>query len=264
MENDPEIENYVQKAEQLKSEEKTRSEKAKNKKRQIQMQIENENSRDKSFDFYQAMKPSRTGPIWFKLFLVFVLGSELVFFANLFADRFSFLYFITVGCGVACALRYLYSWFYTITTFSEFKVWQQQLPFRLTGWERLTQSKNGFDLYFWRVKCEIRILFKGNYTDHQKAIDAICYLFTVNANDEFYGLNGAAVAGYARDPRVKWTYSDGTFSGSSNIRVVGEIYHFIKDDLVLLARKYDIIESVEIIADQDEHSIRPRIRIHGY
>lgn len=260
MPDEKEIENYINEAERLKILEKRNIEQANRAELEEEREIDAEKARDTSYDFYSALKPNRPGGIWAVFMAIGIYGTELVFFINVFTnEKYLIWYLVTLIFLMLWGLRQVYSWIYTYVTFNEFKKWQERLPFKVTGWEKLTQWSDEFSAYSWRVKCQIKVNWKGNYLSHQKAIEAIGYVFTKHTEENFYGLNGASVSGYAEDPRIYWKYENGVLIGSANIGVVWQIYLFIKNDLALLARKYDIVDSVEITADEEDTKIEPHI-----
>lgn len=216
--------------------------------------------KDISFDFYRAMRTNEPAIVWLVFLCIFIFGTEIIWFMNLFGEQFAYLYAITLSFGIVWGIRQIYYYYRNRATFGEYKLWENKLPFALKGWDQFTHSQERFSIYAWRVNCEIKINFKDDYKQYVDEIKSACLAFCTKANKHIYDLNGAPVSGFSRDPRKNWEFSENTLGGSSNIKVVGEIYRFIKDDLASLAMKHDIIESVEIVADGKENTFRPSIK----
>jgi hypothetical protein len=146
-------------------------------------------------------------------------------------------------------LRYVISFVYVVATFPFVKNWEKELPFKLEGWDQLSQSENGFSTDFWRIRCMIRITLRGASQAHRVDVDAMCRRFIERTTRYFYPAT-FPILGFARDPRTQWTYASNTLQGSSNIRIVWEIFTLLKRLSFLT-----VVERVEIVADSDEADI---------
>jgi hypothetical protein len=186
-------------------------------------------------------------------FLLNVLGA--VFLGLYFFDSEIGIWSLYLGISfvIIFLIRWMINSIATAATYNTYKKFQSHLGFQLSGWEKLGSYPNQLNTLCWSYKSSIEVILKADVkNEFIKLIDDSLYLFTVDADKEFYE---AEIGG---DGRMKWVRAENhKVQGSSNDRVIGKMYILLTVYLKSIQEKYGPIEEVKITFDSNIFEVNP-------
>lgn len=142
------------------------------------------------------------------------------------------------------AIRLIIHFTLKIGRYSEYKKWRTNLPFELTGWEKLGTIENFPKGRYWNHYSSLKVILRASHaTETEKLVKDALFLFCTEANKCFYeGWSGM-------DGRDLWKESEKdklTVTGSANSGVVGEMYTCVNKHIKAIHARFGDIVRVEI------------------
>jgi hypothetical protein len=161
---------------------------------------------------------------------------------------------------IACfpvILRILFMRVWLATGFGYFRHWRKDLPFAISGWEKIVDSKMLQDDCTWARKFTLTVEPDRPTTEDSRNISAYLTVLVKKANKCFYKPE-SITGNYSGDPRILLKADGYNVSGSANRQVVRVIQRFLRDDLSALERRSHIINKVDMLAGEELFSVFPK------
>lgn len=125
-----------------------------------------------------------------------------------------------------------------IRGYKTFSHLEQNLSFKLTGWEKAAIHPALNNIYQWYKDCFINITFAENCTEqNREAILKACNSYCKEANDVIWIFSGDI---------YQWNVQGNTLKGSANVSVMGLLHRLLQQELEPLAKASGAIVSIEI------------------
>lgn len=208
-----------------------------------------------SFYVYRRIAPpTYRWFVWF--FFVVAPGMSCIYFW-MFEDTARWVLWLGVGIVSLLPVRMVAEYFIKKYRYRTYQNFQDQLGFRLTGWNKLGTDSDIFKNEYW-VNCSMQVVLKDGANDGDiKLVNDALYLFSMKAHKWFYetmaGMNG----------RKEWTQPRSLeTSGSANSLVFGEIFEFLQTHLKSIHSKYGIIDTVQINIGDVFFEVKGRRRVY--
>jgi hypothetical protein len=210
---------------------------------------------DERYAVYRRLSPWGVGfvelVIFFSIAVVFlmlwVVGSDSPLWVWNGYDMFLML---TIATLALTGLRLLASEVYIYFTFSSFRKWRQQLPYRLEGWEQLADMPHFGKAQYWSLECKIAVEFSAAAKPAEMAFRELAEAFCAKLNRYYY-------PAFSSDPRTPWSFKDNELKGSINGAVARLTFRFLKTEMSLLAERYDQLRKITLCVDSNVEKVEP-------
>jgi hypothetical protein len=210
---------------------------------------------DERYSVYRRLSPARISIIEFAL----VAGLCITFVTMWVVGQSDPLwvwkgYDMCFVCSVAfagfLALRLLYTELYAFFTFSRFRKWRKQLPYRLEGWQELVDMPHFGKAHWWRRECTLRVTITSENENVVQGFNDLAALLCRNCNKGYY-------TAFSSDPRISWSLDGHQLRGSVNGAVARKIYDFLRKDMTLMAERYGQPVKITITVRGDVEEVAP-------
>lgn len=191
---------------------------------------------DERYSVYRRLSPARISVIEFALVAGICITFITLWLVGLGNPSWAWkgydMFFVcSVITGSILALRLIYTELYALLTFSSFRKWRKNLPYRLEGWQELVDMPHFGKAHWWRRECTIRVTIGSQNENVVQGFHDLAASFCRNCNKVYY-------TAFSSDPRITWSLDEHILKGSVNGVVARKIYDFLRKDMTLMAERY--------------------------
>jgi hypothetical protein len=161
-----------------------------------------------------------------------------------------------VLAGIPLLMRILFVRIYLATGFRSFRHWRQKLPFTLSGWEQVVDSKILQDDCTWARHFTFEVGYNGKSAEDAGNLKAYLTVLEKKVNACFYKPE-SIIDGYSGDPREPFKIDKYTLTGSANRKVIGVMHRFLRDNFTGLQERSPIISNVSLTFGTEMMSVFP-------
>src|SRR5208283_5534615 len=153
---------------------------------------------DERNEVWKALYGSRPGVIWY-----LPLGIPVIFYLLYAGGKITLVEWLLtfVLASFPVLLRILFNRVRLATGYGRFRHWRQHLPFALTGWEQVVDSKMLRDDCTWARRFKFTVEYNGKTEEDARNLIAYITVLAKKANACFYKPE-SIIDHYSGDPRV--------------------------------------------------------------